>query len=129
MINITLEQLLNSSDGLKALSEKKLKAHCAFAVGRVLKSIDGEMETFNNARMELIKKYGEKDENNELITDEKGNVHIPADAIDQFNEELKELLDTKIEINTSKIKLEDIGDIEFTPREVTQLEEFIEFDE
>ena len=129
MINITLEQLINSADGLKALSEKKLKARCAFAVGRLLKAVDGEMETFNNARMELIKKYGEKDENDELISDDKGNVHIPTIAIDQFNNELKELLDTPIEINTNKIKLEDVEDIEFTPIEIAQLEDFIEFEE
>ena len=129
MIKITLEQLINSSDGLKALSEKKLKARCAFAVGRLLKAVDGEMDTFNNARMELIKKYGEKDEKDELITDDKGNVHIPTMAIDQFNEELRELLDTPIEINTSRIKLDDVEDIEFTPIEIAQLEEFIEFED
>lgn len=129
MINITLEQLINSSDGLKALSEKKLKARCAFAVAKLLKAADEEITRFNETRMELITKYGEKDEQNQLKSDEQGNVHIPREVLDDFNSELKELLDTPIEINSNKIKIEDIGDIEFTPNEMSQLDEFIDFEE
>ena len=129
MIKITLEQLLNSSDSLKALSQKQLKARCAYAVGRLLKAADNEIASFNETRLELIKKYGEKDENGELKNDEQGNVHIPQEVISEFNAELQDLLKTEIEINANKIKIEDIGDVEFTPAEMSQLDEFIEFEE
>ena len=129
MITLTLEQLINTSDGLKALSEKKLKARCAFAVGKLLKLVDTELSTFNEARMALINKYGEKDENNELIADDKGNVHIPQEVLEDFNNELKDLLATNIELNTNKIKLTDMEDIEFTPIEIAQLDEYIDFEE
>lgn len=129
MINITLEQLVDSAESLKTLGQKPLKARCAYAVGKLLKAADSEMTNFNETRLELIKKYGDKNESGELATDEQGNVHIANEVLGDFNKELRDLLDTPVEINTNKIKIEDLGDIEFTPSEMTMLEPFIEFDE
>ena len=129
MINLKLETLINSTEGLKGLSQKKLKARTAYAVGKILKAADAEMTSFNETRMELIKKYGEKDENGELVQDDKGNVRVSQESIEDFSSELKGLLDTEIEIAGNKIKMDDLGDVEFTPQEMAQLEEFIEFEE
>lgn len=129
MISITLEQLINSTDGLKGLSQKSLKARSAYAVSKIIKAADAEMTTFNETRMELIKKYGEKGEDGELKSDENGNVRILPESLNDFNKELQELLKAPVEINANKIRMEDIGDVEFTPAEMAQLDEFIEFDE
>lgn len=129
MINIKLEQLVNSTDGLKGLAQKSLRARPALAVAKILKAADAEMTTFNETRLNLIKKYGDKDENGEVKQDEKGNVHIPNEALDDFTKELKELLDTQVEINANKIKMSDVENVEFTPAEMAQLEDFIEFED
>ena len=129
MIKIKLEQLINSSEGLKGLGQKSLKARSAYAVAKILKAADAEMTTFNETRMELIKKYGEKDENDELKQDDNGNVRILPEGLADFNKELNELLQSEVEISANKIQMNDIGDVEFTPTEMAQLEEFIEFDE
>lgn len=129
MISITLEQLVNSTDGLKGLSQKTLKARPAYAIAKILKAAEAEITSFNDARMNLIKQYGEKDETGELKSDENGNVHIPSEVLADFNKELQELLATEIEINANKIRIDDIGDVEFTAAEMAQLDDFIEFDE
>lgn len=129
MITIKLEELINCAEGLKNLSQKQLKARTAYTVGKLLKVADAEMNEFNEARMKLIKKYGEKDENNELITDENENVHIPNESVEAFNSELQDLLSASIELNANKIKLDDLDDVDFTPSEMTQLDPFIESDE
>lgn len=129
MIKIKLEQLINSTEGLKGLGQKSLKARSAYAVGRILKAADAEMSSFNETRMELIRKYGEKDDAGELKTDENGNVHIPPEVLSTFNTELTDLLATEIEINANKIRIEDLENVEFTPGEMAQLDEFIEFGE
>jgi hypothetical protein len=49
--------------------------------------------------------------------------------MEAFSRELRELLDTNVEISANKIKMDDIGEVEFTPAEMAQLENFIEFDE
>ena len=129
MISITLEQLVNSTEGLRELSQKTLKARPAYAVAKILKAAEAEMTGFNDTRMNLIKKYGEKKDDGELNTDENGNVHIASESLADFNKELQELLDTRIEINANKIRIEDIGDVNFTPAEMAQLDNFIDIEE
>lgn len=129
MINVKIADLLNSTDVLQKLANKELKAKLAWSVSKLLKAADKEIQDFNETRMNLIKKYGEKDESGELITDEKGNCKIIADNMNTFTTELNELMNADVEINANKILIDDIGDIEFTPSEMTVLETFIDFGE
>lgn len=129
MIKVKISDLLNGTDALKKLSETELKAKLAWQVGRLLKAADAEIQSFNEARLNLIKKYGEKDENGELITDENDNCKITQESISDFTNELNELVESEIEINANKINIDSLGDKEFTPSEISQLEVFIDFDE
>jgi len=79
--------------------------------------------------MNLIKKYGEKDENGELITDENGNCKIEQVGLDTFSKELNDLVTMEVEINANKIKLDDIDGLDFTPTEMVALEPFIDLEE
>ena len=128
MIEVTLKELINGSETLKNLSQKPLKARTAYAVGKILKSVDVEISSFNDARMDLIRKYSEKDENGEVITDENNNVHIEPEHLKDFNKELQDLLDAPVELVVNKINVDELGDVEFTPVEISLLEKFIEFE-
>lgn len=129
MIQLLLRDIINSSDGLTGLSQRHLKAKTAYIVGKILKTVDTELSNFEQARMDLIRKYGLKDDNGELIEDENHNLHIAPENLQIFNTELTELMNTPVEIMANKISINDLGDIEFTPVEMAQLESFIEFDE
>lgn len=129
MIKLTIADLVNSTEALQKLAGMELKAKLAFQVSRVLKAADKEIQAFNETRMSLIKKNGEKDENGELITDENGNCKIPPENIEEFSKELNDLLKDEVEINANKLKIDDLGEIEFTPAEITQLEAFVDFGE
>lgn len=129
MINVKISDLLNGTEALKKLAETQLKAKLAWQVGRILKAADTEIQSFNDTRMDLIKKYGEKDENGELITDEKGNCKVMPDGIENFSNELNELINSEIEINANKISIDSLEDKEFTPAEMSQLEPFVDFGE
>ena len=60
MIELTLEQLINSIDALKQLSIEPLRASVAFTVARIIKAADAEVINFNDTRSTLINKYGKK---------------------------------------------------------------------
>ena len=128
MIQVKISDLINSTETLQKLSQKDFKAKLAWQIARLLKSAENEIQEFNTTRMNLIKKYGEKDENDELITDEKGNCKINADMTEEFSKELNELIDTTVEINANKINIELLENIDFTPSEMAILEPFIEMD-
>ena len=129
MIKLKLGELLNSVEVLQKLASKELKAKPAWQTSRILKAAEKEIQEFNDTRMKLINKYGEKDEQGELITDDNGNCKIIADDTIEFSNQLNELINTEIEINSNKINIEDIENIDFTPAEMAQLENFIEFGE
>lgn len=126
MITLKLEDLINSTEALQKLSNTSLKARPAFTVSKMLKEAEKELANFNEVRMNLINKYGEKDEEGKLITDENDNCKITAEHINDFSNELQELVATTIEINANKLTLEDLGDADFTPSEIAALEPFVD---
>lgn len=129
MINVKISSLLNGTEALQKLAGADLKAKLAWQIARLLKAAEAELQSFNETRMTLIKKYGEKDTKGELITDEKGNCKILPENINTFTTELNELLNTEVEINVNKISIDDLENMSFTPSEMTLLEDFINFEE
>ena len=129
MINVKIADLLNSTETLQKLSQKDFKAKLAWQIARLLKAAEAEIANFNETRMNLIKKYGEKDEQGELITDDKGNCKIEPQFLNEFTTELNDLISEKVEINANKIKMELLGDIDFTPSDMVILEPFVDMDE
>ena len=129
MITVKIEELLNSVDTLQKLAQKDFKAKLAWQVARLLKGAEAEIQSFNETRMNLIKKYGEKDENGELITDERGNCKITPENVETFSNELNELIKTEVELNANKINIDLLDNLDFTPSDMAVLEPFIDMDE
>lgn len=129
MITVKIMDLVNGTSALQKLAGAQLKAKLAWQVSRILKAADVEMQSFNETRMTLINKYGEKDESGELITDDQGNCKIIPDKLIEFTNEMNDLISNEVEINANKINMDDLGDINFTPSEIASLENFINCDE
>ena len=126
MIKLSMNDLLNCTETLQALSQKELKARLALSIARILKEAEREIQNFNEIRMNLINKYGEKGEDGQLVTDDKNNCKILPDGRSAFQKELNDLVTTEVEINANKLKLSDIESMDFTPSQMVALEPFIE---
>lgn len=121
MIELTINDMLNSMEPLKKLSAYQLKTKIAYQIARLMREINKEYELFQKTRQNLAMKYAEKNEKNEIIIDENGNYKIRNDKINICNEEIAELLNTKIALNVEQINLEDIENTECTPTEIFAL--------
>ena len=126
MIELTVQEMIDSLPMLKELAGKQLKSKVAYKVARLLRDVQKESDIFDAARMKLINQYGQKDENNELIRDEKGNVYIQTEHIDDFNNELKDLLELRLTLANDKLKLDDLGDELWTPAQMLSFRVFLE---
>lgn len=126
MIELTVQEMIDSIPTLRELSNKQLKSKVAFRVARLLREVQAESETFETARVNLVKLYAAKDENGEIKTDENGNTYIEQDKIEEFNKELRDLLDNTITINGDKLSLDDLGDETFTPQQMLSFSAFLE---
>lgn len=125
MIEITVQEMINSIDILKEIASKKMPAKTAYKFARINSEIDRENVTFQETRRDLVLKYGERNENGEL-KEENGSIIIPKDKMSEFRKESSDLLNTKITINAEKICIDDFGDDMFSPVEIGKIEWVIE---
>lgn len=126
MIEMTIREMISSVSALRNISEKKMSAKTAYQFARIIREVENELKSFQEARNKLIERYGKKDENGKILEDENGNVVIFPDKKEKFDEEADDLLKTKIKINCEQVMLEDISnDNNFSPAEIGELFLFI----
>lgn len=111
------EKLVNSIGVLSKLTNMELPIKLSYALSKNITKIDRELEVYNKERQKLIEKYGEKDKEGKLKTKEDGTINILD--IDNFNKDLKEILEIETEVDIHLIDLESINaDIKITPGEL-----------
>lgn len=126
MIIMTIRDLLSIIPVLKELLEKPFKGAIAFKLARLVRELDKESSLFEFSRQKIAEKYGLRDENNNLIADEEGNIKLQQDKINLCNEEMMNLLNTEITISADKIPMSAFEDIEITPTQAIIISSLIE---
>ena len=125
MIEVTLRDIIEGSEQMRQLMDVPLKSSVAYQIARLAREMEKELKTFDEARTKLVQKHGKKDKNGQLIIDENNQYTIEPNNIEQFNEEINELFNTKVELNVNLIKLNDL-DCQLSPKKIVQLMPFIE---
>lgn len=92
----------------QGMLKQKMSLKTKVYLQRLNKVVSEELKIYEEAKMELWKKYGEEKE---------GNIEISSENIPDFNKELNELLTAEKEINVSELwgadlKLEHLESIE-----------------
>lgn len=126
MIEVKLQDIVNNIEIFSDLSIKNFPAKTSFLIARILDKITKEYNLFQETRDNLIKKYGDHDAKGELIVDKDNNVNLSAANTIAFNNEINELMNVTITIDSEKIGLSAFGDADFTPAEMYLLTPFID---
>lgn len=126
MITMSVNDLLNVIPVLRELTNKPFKGATAFKLARLMRELDKESSLFDESRQKLAEKYGKRTESGSLDIDENGNLKLQEDKIAECNEEMYNLLQTKIEINADKIPASAFDDIEIAPSQAITIESLIE---
>ena len=88
----------------KLLIREDLPIKLSYPLSKLGKLIENESRSFEESRMKIIEKHGEKDEDGKLI--QKDNViNIPKDNLDDFNLEFNELLDINMTFSFQPISI------------------------
>jgi hypothetical protein len=125
---MTLNDIFNAVPALREISAKEFPGSTTFKIARLIRELDKEIQLFEEERMKIANKYGEKDEDGNLIPQENGTIKIPEDKIQECNEELQALFETQIEINANKLPIEVFDSIEMTPTQAMNLETIVDFE-
>ncbi len=87
----------------------------AYWFNRFVKKIGAAQEHWDEARIKLIKKYGEEEQDD-------GSMTVPKENVDEFTNALSEIMDIEFEIEgINKIKFPD--ELKLSPVEIGLVEE------
>lgn len=111
--------MMNSVDVLKKISQLDLPLKLSYKLAKNIMSIDAELTIINAHKQKLIDKYGEKDTEGNLITDERGQIRILD--IDGWTMEYSELENLEVDVSINLISEEELlncNNINLTPSEI-----------
>lgn len=128
MITMTLNDIFNAVPALREISTKEFPGSVTFKIARLIRELDKEIQLFEEERNKIANKYGEKDENGNLVIQEGGNIKILDNKIQDCNEELQALFNTQVEINANKLPVDIFDSIEMTPTQAMNLETIVDFE-
>lgn len=107
-IKLTLSEVLNLNHVLKLIiddSEPTIDSLFKFKLLGIMKSMETLVTNFETIRNEKINEYGKPAED--------GSVSIPAEdkeAIQKFNDDLINLINSEVAVNITKLKASDVFD-------------------
>jgi hypothetical protein len=93
---------------LTKLTTQDLPLKTAFVLRGVVKRCDEEIVKYNQVRSAALQNFGEKNEDNTLKTDEKGNITLNDANAKALMSELNNLMTTDVDVGS--IKMSDLGD-------------------
>ena len=102
MIELKMIELINSMEALREINSQVFPMRAAFQLARISREVQKEYDTFETARKKLLETYGTK---------ENGNYKISKENVEDFNNEINDLLQIDIQLNIEPVVLEDLEDI------------------
>ena len=104
---IKLSEVINNVENLKAIQEVKLPVKISYRIARLVNKLQPEANLYEEKRVNLLKELGELDEKGEKYDIKYGTIENQA----KFWKEISELLAMEIEIDFTKIKVEELGEV------------------
>lgn len=104
----------------KLIASKSLPIKVAFKLKGISKKVQEEFSKYEEVRKTALESLGDKNEDGTLKVDEQGNVQFSGDALQQFAQQIGELVQEEIELPT--IKLDDLANAEISFEDVEMLE-------
>ncbi len=116
-MKVTLEKLVNASEGLNWLSGvKRLEAVDKFALAFLLGRVNEHLQQYDKTRVATLEKYGDK-QGDQFI--------IPAENREKFTKEITTLLAKECDVPDTVIPIESLMD-DLTAARILQLDWLLE---
>ena len=115
------------NDTIQILLPLQLKMPFAYEVACIAREVRENDMMISTMRQEIIERYAKRDENGRVIVNsENGTVDVDEGKIPELNKELDSLFNKEIELESNKIKLDDIKDLDLTVGQIEALIPLIE---
>ena len=114
-MKITLAEVKSLETSLSKIFDKDIHIKIAYRLSSLLKVLSDEINSLEENRVKLVKKYGEEDK-------ESGQLAVPTEKAEEFYKEFNELLQLEIDIDFEPIPLGAFGDISLSAADVVRLD-------
>ncbi len=106
-MELTLRQLENSPQALSVLTSIKLPISIAYQISRLVKKIEPELKIFHEAKNPILLEYIKKNKD--------GVEEVPEEKIAECQKMLEPLYATTIQLDCSRININDLGNASIEP--------------
>lgn len=113
---------------LSQLSQIPLPSRVGFPIARTAAETTKVMEVFDKVRLDLVKRFAEKDEEGEPKVNEDAGTYVMTDT-KAFDKEFEELLDAEVEVEVFTARIADLQSIEVAPAVLVALIDVVLVDE
>lgn len=115
-------EIKNLSETMDTLLPLQLKMPFAYEVASIAREVRENNFMINAMRQEIVERFAERDDNGQIrINQEDGTVEVQERKYAELNAELDKLMNRDIELNSNKIKLVDIKDLDLTVGQISAL--------
>jgi len=100
-VKLTNFEIINIFNTLKIYLDKKLPQKISYAITRNLLLLQNDCDCYNNSLNKLFSDYDnhiKRDDNNNVMTNDLGIPIVDSKVEEEFNEEISNLLNIRIEI-------------------------------
>ena len=121
-------EIQKTYQGLMGIKVKRVPIKMSFVLSRNLKKMEEVVQDIDSKRNDLLRVYGDKDDDGQLKVGDNGEITVPAKDVPKFMADVSEMLNADIEITLDKVSMADIekcdqdGYDNLTVEEVSALE-------
>ena len=115
-MKLTTEQAVNAVMAIEKTANKELPSMVAYRLMRIKSKLDPIEKNFEQARVDLVKKYG---------TEIEDKLQVSPENLDEFIKEVKELLSAEVDVETMVLNINDFNGIEIPLTFFSIMEPFI----
>lgn len=106
-MKIKLKEIERTLVGLRSAADKKLPIKISYPIAKNLSVFQKEYDIINSERIKLMESYADKDENG-VPNIEDNQYKFSGNGLKLFQKEYLDYLETEIDVDTSKINIEDL---------------------
>jgi parvulin-like peptidyl-prolyl isomerase len=114
ILNYNLYQMVEGLTSLSNDNKIYIPAKANFFIQKNISILAAAAQEIEKARLDIAQHYGE-------MSEETGSYKIPEDKMEIVQKELNDLFNIEQEIDIKKIKIEDLGDAQFTSSQMQTL--------
>lgn len=120
-------------EAINNLMEMDINVSAAFKLMKIVKELSPLVETKSEMETKIMKKFAETDEGGNFVqpVDEQGNViegSVNIKDYESFTKEMKDLMEIENDLQSEKIKIEDLGLKTVKTKDLMSLEFLFDFE-